>query len=107
MTKILFALFALLIVIAYTFFSLLHAQPPLFQLGWQLMSSWQTAQVIIELYILVFLACIWMYQHHKAQGKSFYLLLPYFMLTVFFSSIGPLAYLVIEGLSDYYKDYTC
>ena len=43
------------------------------------------------------LACVWMYRDAKQQGRSKVSLLPYFMLTAVFVSIGPLLYIVVNG----------
>jgi len=63
------------------------------------MSSVDTAQVVIDLYILAALACVWMYRDGRARGKSRAYLLPFFLLTALFVSFGPLLYLVLRALS--------
>ncbi|CAD5108336.1 DUF2834 domain-containing protein [Zestomonas carbonaria] len=84
---------------AYTIHVMLNAEQSLIQFGIQLMSSPDTAQVVIDLYILAALACIWMYNDAKARGKSIGYLLPFFAMTAIFVSAGPLLYLVIKGFS--------
>ena len=61
------------------------------------MSSPDTAQVVIDLYILAALACVWMYQDAKSRGKGLGYLIPFFVLTAVFVSAGPLLYLVLRG----------
>ena len=56
-----------------------------------------TAQVVIDLYILAALACVWMYQDAKSRGKGLGYLIPFFVLTAVFVSAGPLLYLVLRG----------
>jgi hypothetical protein len=43
------------------------------------------------------MACLWMYKDSRAKGKSLASLLPYLLITVFFVSMGPLLYIVING----------
>tara|TARA_R110000868_G_scaffold411644_1_gene706665 strand:- start:83 stop:301 length:219 start_codon:yes stop_codon:yes gene_type:complete len=63
------------------------------------MSSLDTAQVVIDLYILAALACIWMHHDNKLRGKSFAPIATYLVITAIFVSIGPLLYLVVKGFS--------
>ena len=99
MKKIALPLLALILFSAYTLFSMLQAEQSLLQFGIQLLSSPDTAQVVIDLYILATLACIWMYHDNKSRGRSFTSVTPYLLITAIFVSIGPLLYLVITGLS--------
>lgn len=99
MKKALLPLLTLLAFTAYTLFSMLQAEQSLLQFGLQLMSSTDTAQVVIDLYILAALACIWMYRDNQARGKPVAAVLPYFALTLVFVSIGPLLYLVLRSLA--------
>jgi hypothetical protein len=100
MKKLALPLFTLLAFSAYTFHVMLHAQQSLLQFGMQLMSSADTAQVVIDLYILAALACIWMYGDGRARGKSLAYLLPFFALTALFVSVGPLLYLVLKAIDS-------
>ena len=84
---------------AYTLYVMLHAEQSLLQFGMQLMSSADTAQVVIDLYILAALACIWMYRDAKSRGKTLAYLLPFWVITALFVSVGPLLYLVVKGCS--------
>lgn len=99
MKKIALPLLALILFTAYTVFSMLQAEQSLLQFGLQLMSSLDTAQVVIDLYILAALACAWMYHDNKSRGKSFISVVPYLLITAIFVSIGPLLYLVVKGFS--------
>jgi hypothetical protein len=63
----------------------------------QLMSSLDTAQVVIDLYIFAALACVWMYRDNRARQKPLASLLPYVAITAVFASIGPLLYLTVRG----------
>lgn len=100
MRKIALPLLALILFTAYTIFSMLQAEQSLLQFGIQLMSSLDTAQVVIDLYILAVLACVWMHHDNKSRGKSFTSVAPYLVITAIFVSIGPLLYLVVKGFSE-------
>lgn len=80
-----------------------QAEQSLIQFGVQLMSSLDTAQVVIDLYILAALACVWMYHDNKARGKSFAAVIPYLLITAIFVSIGPLLYLVVNGFAKHLR----
>jgi uncharacterized MAPEG superfamily protein len=97
--KLLLPLLTLLAFSAYTLYVMLHAEQSLLLFGLQLMSSADTAQVVIDLYILAALACIWIYNDGRARGKSLAYLLPFFALTALFVSVGPLLYLVLKAIS--------
>ncbi|MDM8350788.1 DUF2834 domain-containing protein [Pseudomonas sp. sp1636] len=96
MKKLALPLLTLLAFGAYTLYVMLQAEQSLLQFGLQLMSSADTAQVVIDLYILAALACLWMYRDGRARGKPLVYLLPFFVLTALFVSIGPLLYLVLR-----------
>jgi hypothetical protein len=81
----------------FTFWVMAGAEQSLLAFGVQLMSSPDTAQVVIDLYILAALACVWMYQDAKSRGKGLGYLIPFFVLTAVFVSAGPLLYLVLRG----------
>lgn len=99
MKKLALPLITLLAFSAYTLYVMLHAEQSLLQFGLQLMSSADTAQVLIDLYILAVMACVWMYRDGRARGKSLSYLLPFFALTAVFVSVGPLLYLVLKAIS--------
>jgi hypothetical protein len=72
------------------------AEQSLLSFGHQLISSPDTSQVVIDLYIMAVLAIAWMYQDIKARGKTIIHWLPYAIVTIIFVSIGPLLYLVLR-----------
>ena len=92
-----FPLFILCLFMGFTFWVMAGAEQSLFAFGAQLMSRPDTAQVVIDLYILAALACVWMYQDAKSRGKGLGYLIPFFVLTAVFVSAGPLLYLVLRG----------
>ncbi len=91
------ALAALLGFVGYTAFTMLHAEQSLIQFGLELMSRPDTAQVVIDLYLLAVLACVWMYRDARSRGRTLSAVLPYFLLTAVFVSVGPLLYIVVNG----------
>lgn len=91
------ALVTLLLFASYTASTLLYADQSLIAFGLELMSSPDTAQVVIDLYLLACMACVWMYRDTRSQGKSLISLLPYLLITAVFVSMGPLLYIVING----------
>ena len=86
----------LVLFTSYTVYTMSIAQQSLLSFGYQLISSPDTAQVVIDLYIMAFLAIIWMYQDCKKSGKSNMYFLPFVLLTLVFVSIGPLLYLALK-----------
>ena len=76
------------------------AQQSLLSFGYQLISSPDTAQVVFDLYIMAFLAIVWMYQDCKKLGKSIVYFLPFALLTLVFVSIGPLLYLALKAIAE-------
>lgn len=99
MTKPYLALAALLGFSVYTGYTMLLAEQSLIDFGLGLMSSPDTAQVVIDLYLMAVLACIWMYRDARSKGKTFIAVLPYVVLTAVFVCIGPLLYIVVNGFS--------
>lgn len=93
-------LVVLLAFTAYTAFAMFHAEQSLIDFGIELMSSLDTAQVVIDLYILAALACIWMYRDNRARRRPPIAIAPYIVITMIFVSIGPLLYLVVRGFSE-------
>lgn len=91
------ALAALLGFSTYTLLTMLWAEQSLIQFGIQLLSSPDTAQVVIDLYLMAVLAAVWMVRDARARGKTLASVLPYLLLTAFFVSIGPLLYIVVNG----------
>lgn len=100
MKKLALPLITLLAFSAYTLYVMLQAEQSLLQFGLQLLSRPDTAQVVMDLYILAALACLWMYGDAKARGKSLTYVLPYIALTAIFVSVGPLLYLVVKALGQ-------
>ncbi|MDH1470237.1 DUF2834 domain-containing protein [Shewanella sp. GD03713] len=99
MKKSVLLLIVLLAFTAYTAFVMSQAEQSLVDFGIELMSNLDTAQVVIALYILAVLSCIWMYQDNKSRKKPFIIIVPYIAITAVFVSIGPLLYLVVKGFS--------
>lgn len=94
------ALAALLGFSLYTLMTMLTAQQSLLAFGLQLLSRPDTAQVVIDLYLMALLAGVWMYHDARRRGRSAASVLPYWVLTALFVSVGPLLYIVINGLRD-------
>ena len=59
-----------------------------------------TAQVVIDLYLMAGLAGCWMMRDNRVRGRAGIAVLPYLMLTVMFVSLGPLLYLVTRGVAE-------
>jgi hypothetical protein len=91
------ALAALLGFSLYTLFTLFTAEQSLLAFGLQLLSRPDTAQVVIDLYLMAVLACMWMYRDARRRGYSMRSVVPYFLLTAVFVSVGPLLYIVVRG----------
>ncbi|MBY8947831.1 DUF2834 domain-containing protein [Pseudomonas sp. SH10-3B] len=94
------ALAALLGFSLYTLFTLLTAEQSLLAFGRELISRPDTAQVVIDLYLMAVLACVWMYRDARSRRRSLASVLPYFLLTAVFVSVGPLLYIVLKGFRD-------
>ncbi len=94
-----FALAGLLGFSLYTLYTMLTAQQSLLAFGQELMSRPDTAQVVIDLYLMALLACVWMYRDGRRRGRSVAALIPYFLLTAVFVSVGPLLYIVVTGFA--------
>ncbi|WPO00609.1 DUF2834 domain-containing protein [Pseudomonas sp. MUP55] len=83
----------------YTAATMLTAEQSLIAFGQELMSRPDTAQVVIDLYLMAILACVWMYRDARSKGRSVASVLPYFLLTAVFVSVGPLLYIVVNGFT--------
>lgn len=92
-----FALPLLVAFVLYTGWTMLQAQQSLLAFGLELLSRPDTAQVVIDLYLMAALACVWMVNDHRSCGGSLLGVLPYLLLTVVFVSMGPLLYIVVKG----------
>ena len=93
-------LIVLVFFVAYTGYTMSIAEQSLLSFGHQLISSPDTAQVVFDLYIMAFLAIVWMYRDCKKAGKSMLYFLPFFLLTLVFVSVGPLLYLVSNSSTE-------
>lgn len=93
------ALASLLAFSLYTLGTLLWAEQSLLAFGIELLSRPDTAQVVIDLYLMAALACVWMYRDARAKGKSLASVMPYWLLTMVFVSVGPLMYIVVNGFA--------
>jgi hypothetical protein len=100
MISIALPLTALLAFGGYTVSVMLQAEQSLIDFGISLMSRPDTAQVVIDLYLLATLACVWMVRDARSRGQSVWSVVPYLLLTAAFVSIGPLLYLVIRGVRE-------
>jgi hypothetical protein len=100
MISIALPLTALLAFGGYTVSVMLQAEQSLIDFGLSLMSRPDTAQVVIDLYLLAILAGVWMVKDARSRGQSVWSVVPYLLLTAFFVSIGPLLYLVVRGVRD-------
>lgn len=94
------ALAALLGFSLYTLVTMLTAEQSLLAFGQELMSRPDTAQVLIDLYLMAALAGVWMYRDTRRRGRPATSVLPYLVLTAVFVSVGPLLYLVVNGVRD-------
>ena len=100
MKSVALPLTALLAFAGYTVSVMLQAEQSLIEFGISLMSRPDTAQVVIDLYLLATLAGVWMYTDARKRGQSGWSVAPYLLITAVFVSIGPLLYLVVRGLQD-------
>jgi hypothetical protein len=57
--------YAKLLIVLYTAYTMSIAEQSLLSFGYQLMISSDTAQVVIDLYIMAILAIVWMYYDVK------------------------------------------
>jgi ABC-type multidrug transport system permease subunit len=94
------ALAGLLAFALYTLITMLIADQSLMAFGLELMSRPDTAQVVIDLYLMAALAGVWMYRDARGRGKSLASVLPYLLVTAVFVSIGPLLYIVVNGFRE-------
>jgi len=100
MISIALPLTALLAFGGYTVSVMLQAEQSLIDFGISLMSRPDTAQVVIDLYLLAILAGVWMVKEARSRGQSVWSVVPYLLLTAVFVSVGPLLYLVVRGVRD-------
>jgi len=100
MNAIALPLIVLIAFAGYTLSVMLQAEQSLIDFGISLMSRPDTAQVVIDLYLLATLAGIWMYRDARKRGLSAVTVVPYLLITAVFVSVGPLLYLVVRGVQD-------
>ncbi|PPK39946.1 DUF2834 domain-containing protein [Pseudomonas laurylsulfatiphila] len=100
MNAIALPLIALIAFAGYTLSVMLQAEQSLIDFGISLISRPDTAQVVIDLYLLATLAGIWMYRDARKRGLSTLSVVPYLLITAVFVSVGPLLYLVVRGVQD-------
>ncbi|EUB74656.1 Protein of unknown function DUF2834 [Pseudomonas sp. GM41(2012)] len=100
MKSVALPLIALIAFAGYTVSVMLQAEQSLIDFGISLMSRPDTAQVVIDLYLLATLAGIWMYTDARKRGQSGWSVVPYLLITAIFVSIGPLLYLVARGFQS-------
>jgi len=91
-----FAILLLVPFAAYTAYSMSVSQESLLNFGYRLLASPDTAQVVIDLYILALLAIVWMYFECRKQESKTWLWMPCALLTLVFVSAGPLLYLILR-----------
>ncbi|WP_236200977.1 DUF2834 domain-containing protein [Pseudomonas pseudonitroreducens] len=93
-----FTALALLVSFAlYTGWTMSIADQSLVAFGLELISRPDTAQVVIDLYLMAGLAAVWMVKDARSRGDSSSSVLPYLLLTLVFVSLGPLLYIVVKG----------
>ncbi|MFJ4346230.1 DUF2834 domain-containing protein [Pseudomonas sp. NPDC089401] len=93
------ALATLVVFSLYTGWAMLIAEQSLLAFGLELLARPDTAQVLIDLYLMAGLACLWMVMDNRSRGRSALVVLPYLLVTVGFVSVGPLLYVVIRGIA--------
>ncbi len=93
------ALAVLLVFSLYTAWTMLMAEQSLRAFGLELISRQDTAQVVIDLYLMGIMACIWIYRDARSKGRSLVAIVPFFVVTAIFVSIGPLLYIVMDGFT--------
>ena len=95
----LIALASLVLFSGYTSWTILNAEQSLLAFGLEMITRPDTAQLVIDLYLMAALACVWMAKDNRSRGGSLIALLPYLVLTSVFVSVGPLLYLVVKGFN--------
>ena len=100
MKSVALPLIALIAFAGYTVSVMLQAEQSLIEFGISLMSRPDTAQVVIDLYLLATLAGVWMYRDARKRGQTVWSVVPYLMVTAVFVSIGPLLYLVVRAIRE-------
>lgn len=86
----------LVLFTSYTLYTMAIAEQSLLNFGYQLITSFDTAQVVFDLYIMTFLAICWMYGDSQVRGKPKWYFVSFAILTLVFVAIGPLLYLALK-----------
>jgi len=96
MSKIkILALVLLVPFAAYTAYTMAIAEQSLASFAYELISRPDTAQVVIDLYIMAVLAIVWMYVDSR-NLRTRWFWVPFALLTLVFVSIGPLLYILLR-----------
>lgn len=90
------ALTVLILFTLYTGWTMAIAQQSLVAFGLQLLARPDTAQVVIDLYLMAALACIWMVTDSRSRGGTWLGVVPYLLITAVFVSAGPLLYIALR-----------
>lgn len=96
MKRILMPVTVLILFAGYTFYVMANADQSLLAFGAELMSRLDTAQVVVDLYIMAGLAIVWMFHDCRKRGKSIRYFIPFVAITLVFVSMGPLLYLMFR-----------
>ena len=99
MTKPWITLTLLLAFTLYTGWTMAIADQSLLAFGLEMLSRPDTAQMVIDLYLMAGLACLWMVNDAHSRGRSLVSVLPYLLITAVFVSAGPLLYIVVRGFA--------
>jgi len=91
------ALPLLLLFALYTGWTMMIAEQSLIAFGLELMSRPDTAQVVIDLYVMAGLGCVWMVSDQRKRRGSLLGVMPYLLLTLVFVCMGPLLYIAVKG----------
>jgi hypothetical protein len=89
--------------VVYTGWTMAMADQSLIAFGLQLMSRPDTAQVVIDLYLMAALACVWMVNDTRLRGGTLLGVIPYLLITAVFVSVGPLLYLAVKGIAGRHR----
>jgi hypothetical protein len=81
--------YAKLLIVLYTAYTMSIAEQSLLSFGYQLMISSDTAQVVIDLYIMAILAIVWMYYDVKQLDKTVMYWLPFALLILCLYTLHP------------------
>lgn len=90
----LFIMFAL-----HTGWAMSIAEQSLLAFGMELISRPDTAQLVVDLYLMAGMAGAWMVVDARRRGRSWLGVVPYLLLTAVFISLGPLLYIAVRGLA--------